>query len=407
MVATLETQRTGMVSRTEAAKTVTPVNRPLNGRATSGDLPSPVEDAAFETLQGLVMGEYRERIGDLRSHVERLHTTLAELEHEIELLNDVERLAAKIQPSLAPAISASINESREEMVGALYPIIDRLIGTSVRESQDSMVDALYPIIGRLVTRAVTEALRDLAHRIDDQMRATLDIKRLMRRVQGRIAGLSEAELALREALPFQVLQIFLIHRETGLLLHVLSQDPALSADSDVISGMLTAIRDFADDAFGRGQEGELDEVQYGGRRIVIESARYAYVATVIEGIYPGGFRTQVRERLLTIEQQSSAALRTYDGDASRFEAAGVHLAPLLIKAVAKQPKESRPPNTVPLLRYEPELQPAFSVRLTFVLMIFVLLLTVWRVLHTLYSLPPIAAFVIEVLVPASPWRTLW
>jgi hypothetical protein len=392
-----------MLRETQAARAAEPVN----GWATSSNLPTQVDDPAFDALQGILFGEYRERIGELRSQLERLRAALTDIEQEVELLNDVESLAEKIKPSLAPAISASISESREEMVGALVPIIDRLIGTSVRESQDSMVDALYPIIGRLVTRAVAEALRDLARRIDDQMRATLDIRRMARRVQGRIAGLSEAELALREALPFQVIQIFLIHRETGLLLRVLSQDPELSADSDVISGMLTAIRDFAEDAFGRGQEGELDEVQYGGKRILIESARYTYIAMVIEGIYPGGLRTQVHDRLLTIEQQFSHALRRYDGDAARFEPVEEQLAPLLIKATPKPEKNTGRPNAAPLLRYEPAMRPIFSVQLTFVLMIFVVLLTFWRLWHTLQSLPPIAASVLEFLLSGIPQSTLW
>src|SRR4030095_11117532 len=102
--------------------------------------------------------------------------------------------------------------------------------------------------------------------------------------------------------PFQVLEIFLIHRETGLLLRVLTQDPKLVADSELISGMLTAIRDFAQDALGQGQGGDLDEVQYVDKRILIESTRYIYIALVSQGIEPIGFRNEVRERLTDIEK---------------------------------------------------------------------------------------------------------
>src|SRR5688500_6967805 len=105
-----------MLRETQTAKAA----EPLNGRATSGNVPAQADDPAFDALQGILFGEYRERIGELRGQLERLRGALTELEQEVELLNDVESLAEKIKPSLAPAISASISESREEMVGALY-----------------------------------------------------------------------------------------------------------------------------------------------------------------------------------------------------------------------------------------------------------------------------------------------
>lgn len=357
---------------------------PTNGQPAGQALPNQAADEPFEALQNLLVGE---RVSDLRRQIEVLRATLATLERELESLNDAQSLAEKIKPGLAPAISASIRESREEMVGALSPIIDRLIGKSVRESQESMVDALYPIIGRLVARAVTEALRDLAHRIDTQMRSTFGLQSTVRRLQARLSGVSEAELAIRDALPFQVLQLFLIHRETGLLLHVLNQDPNLSADSDIISSMLTAIRDFAEDAFGRGQEGELDEVQYGGRRIVIESARYAYIALVITGNYPGGLRTQVRERLLEIEYRYNVVLRSYAGNAARLEGVAVLLAPLLAQAASPPRHRVNPSDPARPLRHELKMRPAFAVRLTFFLTTLVFILAGWRMWHTLSNLP--------------------
>ena len=124
---------------------------------------------------------------------------------------------------------------------------------------------------------------------------------------------------LRDALPFQVAEIFLVHRESGLLLlHSVAgpiADPALPTaedNADLVSGMLTAIRDFAQDAFGRGQEGQLDEIQYGNRRILIEACQHVYLAAVVDGIEPAGFRAKLRERTVEVEnalQRDPEALR--------------------------------------------------------------------------------------------------
>lgn len=378
-----------------------PDNAPLNDRAQAE------ADSALDELQVLLFGPEREQLRELYAHLNQLNQSLAFVEREVQRLNDIEALAAKIKPSLAPAISASIRESREgmvealspiidrlittsiqnsrdSMVTALLPIIDRLISTSVRESRDSMVDALYPIIGRLVSRAVSQALRDLVRRIDDQMRSALDVRLMMRRLQARVAGISEAELALRSVLPFQVLQIFLIHSETGLLLNVLTQDIEQAADSDLISGMLTAIRDFAQDAIGRGGDGELDEVQYGDKRILIETARYIYIALVSEGIEPLGFRADVRDRLLDIEQASLSLLRNYDGNAAPFAATTAVLQPLLIKATVRADDGAPvgPPHTVPLVRQRIQARLAPAVRFTYALVLIVCLLALWRAWQT-------------------------
>jgi hypothetical protein len=183
-----------------------------------------------------------------------------------------------------------------------------------------MVEALYPIIAQTVVRAVSEAIRDLARTIDARMRTTLNAKAIWRQLVARLRGVSGPEMALRESLPFSVDEVFLIHRESGLLLSYVSRTADASPDSDLISGMLTAIRDFARDAFGRGTVGDLDEIQYGEQRILIQSAQHAYLAVVVDGTEPPGFRAQMRERVLEISQAHRPILRDYDGNRERLSA---------------------------------------------------------------------------------------
>jgi hypothetical protein len=318
---------------------------------------SPVAEDALETLRELIFGEQaaeqRQRLTELRRMLDQLETTL----------NDDEVLAQRIAPVMSNAIA-----------------------TSLRDSRPAMIDALYPIIGQLITRAVTEAMRELAQRIDHQMRTTLDVQGVARHLRARFTGVSPAEMTLRDALPFHVEEIFLIHRESGLLLRYLSWHSAAQPsgetnleidtgvngapkmhgvpkihgapkihgdeDSEVISGMLTAIRDFVQDAFGRseaatqpqptdiqletaGQEAagqetvQLDTVQYGDKSIIIESAQHIYAAVVAKGIEPSGFRSHLRERVIAIEHDHAYLLRHYDGDASQLADATPQLVEVL------------------------------------------------------------------------------
>lgn len=244
-----------------------------------------IEDPSLEALREILFSQYRQQIADLEAE-------LAEIERRI---SDKDALVAMLSPVLGDAIRQKIRDAREEMI-----------------------EALYPIIGQTIARAVNEAVRNLARTIDAQMRTSFDPGRVVRRLKARISGVSNAEMALREALPFEVEEIFLIHRETGLLLRHRSHELEESPDTDLISGMLTAIRDFAQEAFGRGEEGQLDEIQYGNRRIVIEAARYTYLAVVVDGIEPPDFRSEMRQLAVEINLTCEETLQNYKGDSTPF-----------------------------------------------------------------------------------------
>ncbi|MCX7670251.1 MAG: hypothetical protein N2439_09285, partial [Anaerolineae bacterium] len=208
--------------------------------------------------------------------------------------------------------------SPAELVALIAPLMSDIIRRNIQADRDAMIEALYPIIGRLVGRAVAEAIRDLVRVIDARMHSSLNLKAAWRRLRARMIGVPTEALALREALPFRVTEIFLIHRESGLLLLHLANETGAADQADLVSGMLTAIRDFAHDAFGRRQEGQLDEIQYGNRRILIEATRHVYLAVVVEGIEPPGFRAAMRDRIMAIEHRYTTALSRFDGDATPF-----------------------------------------------------------------------------------------
>ncbi|MCW5852732.1 MAG: SH3 domain-containing protein [Anaerolineae bacterium] len=206
-------------------------------------------------------------------------------------------------------------EDKDALTAIITPILSDAIRRNIRDAREEMIEALYPILGELVVRAVTEAMRDLARSVDAQMRSSFDLGALARRLWLRLRGVSSAEIALREALPFAVSEVFLVHRESGLLLWHVSRLPDASDDSDLVSGMLTAIRDFARDAFGRsGRQGQLDEIQYGAQRILIETAPHAYLSVVVDGVEPSGFRATLRDRVHEIDLAHEAVLSEYDGD---------------------------------------------------------------------------------------------
>jgi hypothetical protein len=111
-----------------------------------------------------------------------------------------------------------------------------------------------------------------------------------------------------------------------LLTH-LSVPEGQADDLDLISGMLTAIRDFVKDSFGAG-EGELEEITHGDQRILIESGQYAYLAVVLEGVEPTGYAPLMGRVINTINVQYEKNLRDFTGDMGQLPEFKPLLAPL-------------------------------------------------------------------------------
>ena len=83
--------------------------------------------------------------------------------------------------------------------------------------------------------------------------------------------------------------------------------------------------------------GQLDEIQYGSQRILIEASRHAYLAAVIDGVEPSGFRAGLRDQIMRFENEYAEILARYDGDSSRFEAFKPVLSELLTALGPNEP----------------------------------------------------------------------
>ena len=297
----------------------------------------------METVQAILLAHEREQIEELKLQLQRLQqqvnsslsalerreqelqVALDEVRHtandsqflshqlqaEIALLQhrargDSEGLMARLIPVLGDLIGRKIRDSRDEMADALGPVMGEAIRVQIRDSRQDMVDALYPVIGSTVQRAVAESVREIQRNVDNRLRATFGSQGFFRTLWARLRGVPPGELAVRDALPFQIRQLFLIHQESGLLLaHVGDEE---TADSDLIGAMLTAIRDFVHDSFGLDQGDQLDEVQYGNQRIIVQSGKAAYLAVVFKGVEPAGFHRHLRDFVSELHVKPRASL---------------------------------------------------------------------------------------------------
>ncbi len=259
----------------------------------------PIEE--FEELRQLLLSREREQLRDLRDRVV-----------------DKERRSQDIAGVLPEALKLS-GERGEELAHALRPVVEGSIKKSINERPQVFVDALHPIIGPIVRRSIAESLRRLLQSLNQTLEHTFSWQGLKWRFEALRTGKSFAEVVMLRSLVFRVEQLFLIHRQTSLeLLHV-TADPAMGKDSDMVAGLLSAIQDFAKDAFAAGEDSALEEFRVGELQVWIAPGRSAYLAAVVRGNPSRELRSTLDETIERIHVLKGSALANFQGDAAVFE----------------------------------------------------------------------------------------
>lgn len=257
------------------------------------------------------------------------------------MMKDPHEFAAEIRELLPHAVRQMIDKG-EITTASIGPFIEDAIQQSIRKNPRNLADILFPIMGPAIRKAVAEDLKKMVASINASLEAGLSPKMMKWRLQALFSKRSFAEIVLAKTYIYHVSHVFLIHRETGILLNEERAPAAAKLEADMISGMLTAIRDFARDSFREKGEGSLEVVQVGELNIIIEQGPYAIVAAVVEGQAPLTYRETLAETIEAIHFNHLSELKQFDGDISNF----VHTSRFLVNCLEKQrkkEKKARPP----------------------------------------------------------------
>ena len=321
---------------------------------------SSIDGSPLASVRAILLRETQEHIQQLEQqiaalqqrgdlHEEEQQTQIAQLQAELaeleqRALTDPEKITHRLTPMMTNLVRRTIVESPDEMAEVLGPVMGEAVRVQIRDSRETMIDALYPIIGSTVQKFISQFASELQRNIDVRLKSAFGPQGILRALLARLRGVSAAKLALRDALPFHIQELFLIQHGSGMLLAHSHPGSSEVVDSDLVSAMLTAIRDFGRDAFSKGQE--LDEVQYGDQRIIIESSKVFYLAIVIEGVEPEGFRGRLHQFVADLHAHFGNALRDYDGDPENLPNLQPWLAKLVLEAGAAAKEETPKKRTV-------------------------------------------------------------
>ena len=264
------------------------------------DQPSQVEDELVE-LRDLLLGSWQMEVSRLKQRL------------------DDPGLHARDVSGILPDAVLLRSSQDEKLAAALVPTVEEILNASVKRDPRTLVNALFPVMGPAIRKAILETIKQIFQSFDQVIGRSFSWQGLKWRVEAFRTGKPFGEVVLRHSLLYQVEQVFLIHKETGLLLqHVLSES-ATAQEPDMVSGMLTAIQDFIQDSFKTEKEDTLDAIQMGDLTIWIEQGPFAVIAGVIRGSPPEKLRLLFEETLEAIHLKQHRILESFNGDAAPFE----------------------------------------------------------------------------------------
>jgi outer membrane protein OmpA-like peptidoglycan-associated protein len=285
------------------ARYVDPVSAP--------NLPAPTGDPGLDAVRHILLDRELEVLARLR-----------------KTIDEPERFAAAVTDVLSMAVQRAAG--RDGRLGeVLSPAVERAVQCSVNKDPRTFIGIFSPLMGATIRKSIAETLESTLQSLNQALKHSLSWRGLLWRIEARRAGTTFADVVLRHTLVYRVEHLFLIHKESGLLISHVAADDAASEDPQLVSGMLTAIQDFVRDSFGRGQAAGLDTLRLGDRVLWCEQGPLAFLAAVIRGTPPESLHATLRDTLATIHDEWRTPLAEYAGDDAGFGGVPERLRPCL------------------------------------------------------------------------------
>ena len=123
---------------------------------------------------------------------------------------------------------------------------------------------------------------------------------------------------------YKVEELYFIYKDGRLIRNISAVE--VKTDSEIMSGMLTAINDFVQDSFNT--EGDLGDIGYGNNKIVLQRGSNSYLAAVIYGEVDNFFKGKMINAVRAIEQ-GNPNMGAWNGDSESIGKVKPNLKPII------------------------------------------------------------------------------
>ncbi|MEM7260811.1 MAG: hypothetical protein AAF488_02405 [Planctomycetota bacterium] len=268
-----------------------------------GEAPD-LSDQEFDKLRNLLLG------GD-RARIEEVEAKLEEAGVSVDQVADV-----------LPAAVARRMQTDGQLAHALSPAIEQTVEVSIAKNPEKLATALSPIMMPAIRKSIADQIRSMVQSLNRTLELGFSIRGLKLRMEAARTGRPFAEVVLLRSLVFRVEHVFLIHRDSALLLAQVGRGDELLDNADLVTSMLSAIQDFVRDSFGGDRDdSNLSTLEFGDRTIWIERGPTMVLAAVIRGTAPIELRKTFSDTLQSLHQDHARNLTEFSGDTAPFELA--------------------------------------------------------------------------------------
>lgn len=295
-----------------------------NGESSKPSSNDPAE-AALAQLRQLLFNEEQVQLNQLQ-----------------ERLDNPQLHAEDLSKVLPEAIILLSLQRQGKLTKAITPTVEEAIQLSIKQDINIIANAIFPVIGPAIRKAINVAISTLVQSLNQTLEHSLSLQSFKWRLEAKQTGKSFAEVVLLRTLLYRVEQVFLIHKNTSLVLQHIVADLVAAQDADLVSAMLRAIQDFVQDSFNVQQGDGLETLRFGELTIWIEEGSEAILAGVIRGNAPQELRLVFQDVIEKIHNDFRPQLTAFDGDNEPFEASREYLDECLQAQYAIKKEKSSP-----------------------------------------------------------------
>jgi len=226
-----------------------------------------------------------------------------------------EKTIAILSKYLAKIITQTSKNDLQGLSLSLQSVISPAISKEIADNKDNMIDALYPIMGGMISKYVTQSIKEMMETINTKIENGLSFDRYKRKLKSKITGVSETELLLEESNDATLLALFIIEKESGLLVSKAQLKDQEIEDPHMVASMASAIKDFINDWIATDKsQSEVQILSYGNSTLYIESAGSVYLIAFLDSEPDYEQRRGINALFADIIKQYAKFFQSFNGD---------------------------------------------------------------------------------------------
>ena len=220
---------------------------------------------------------------------------LKEERQKIQKVQDTIYTQENLSKEVSPIIEEHIELLKNNFPNEFKLVVDKMIEKKIRDSREEIVNAIYPEVGKMIKKYVGHQIQMLKDGIESQIKSTFNSKGFFGKMKARFGWKQTSDEIIQNLNKPVIEEIFIIQKGSGLLVGSATRNDLV--DQDVAAGMLTAIKSFVEDAFGKGNE-EVETIEYGSYRIVLQGFPSWYMATALSGTLTTKEKDELSDQIL-------------------------------------------------------------------------------------------------------------